>query len=517
MKVKRFFARNMQAGLKLIAEEMGDDAVILSNKRVEGGLEIVAGMEEAALSQDKVNQMAQPEPVTKSVATPAVNTQMTQAQWQENGVIKANNENALNKASLNDLLSDLKSGGPFSHHVKEVPENKKSKLEQMLDSEMAFSQSAKSLQSKIEANQIESALQSRWPETASQNESGSNIADPEIKKETATNLQAHQESRTPPQAQETMVQQSIFDAPVAQQKSAPVAKVEMAEMKAEIHSLKTLLQQQNDYLMQQEPLPKFVGKMDGQLEQLGFTSSIRQKVLHNLPTEKNEANTQLWARLSQETQIANVEPISQGGIYALVGPTGTGKTTSIAKLAAKFVMAHGASRVALVSMDQYQIGAQDTLKLISKILGVKYASPKEGQSLNDVLANLSDKALVLIDTSGCQKGVERLTQELNRGGSFVGQIQSILTLPATAQYQCLQGFCAQLKNIKPSYSIITKLDETNCLGAVLSTLINLQLPIAYWTDGQSIPEDIHVAKAHQLLARMSRKTNINTSAMAQVG
>jgi flagellar biosynthesis protein FlhF len=208
-------------------------------------------------------------------------------------------------------------------------------------------------------------------------------------------------------------------------------------------------------------------------------------------------------------KLSTVNP----GVFALVGPTGAGKTTTIAKLAARWTMRHGSQDLALVSTDAYRIGAREQLMTYARILGASVHSANSGQELARVLEGLKSKKLVLIDTAGMGPRDVRLSEQLAALAQGAKGAEFLLALPAQGEGLALEEIIRAFAQVKPTACIITKLDEAASLGAVISTTLRHKLKIAYLCNGQRVPEDVHAAHqrrvwlvraAHELTRRAPR-------------
>jgi len=184
-----------------------------------------------------------------------------------------------------------------------------------------------------------------------------------------------------------------------------------------------------------------------------------------------------------------------GGVFAVVGPTGAGKTTTIAKLAARWSMQHGSEDLALVSTDAYRIGAREQLMTYARILGATMHAPNTGRELARVLERLKSKRLVLIDTAGMGPRDVRLTEQLAALKLGAAGAQVLLALPAQGEAHALEEIVRAFSKVSPAACILTKLDEAASLGAVISATLRHKLKIAYLCNGQRVPEDLH--SAHQ--------------------
>lgn len=246
--------------------------------------------------------------------------------------------------------------------------------------------------------------------------------------------------------------------------------------------------------------PRRVAVLQG-LFAAGFGSTLSRALAARLPRQLDgEAGTR-WLRqvLIRNVHVAagSEDPIARGGVYALVGPTGAGKTTTLAKLAARGVRAHGRSAVALVSADAFRIGAESQLRTYADLLGIQCLPAADLAEVSASLRALSGKRLVLIDTSGFSPSDTRVAQMQALDGLGV---RRLLVLSAAQQGAAIEqalshfggGVCA---------CILSKLDEAPQLGVALDALIRHRLPLAYVSGGQRVPEDLHTPNAAYLVDR----------------
>jgi flagellar biosynthesis protein FlhF len=190
-----------------------------------------------------------------------------------------------------------------------------------------------------------------------------------------------------------------------------------------------------------------------------------------------------------------VEDLSgiSSGVIAVVGPTGAGKTTTIAKLAARWCMRHGSQDLALVSTDSYRIGARDQLLTYARILGAPMHAANSGRDLARVLERLRSKKMILIDTAGMGPRDVRLSEQLAALQLGAARARVLLALPAQGEGHALEEIVQAFSPLTPVACILTKADEAASLGAVISTTLRHRLKIAYVCDGQRVPEDLHAA------------------------
>jgi flagellar biosynthesis protein FlhF len=248
--------------------------------------------------------------------------------------------------------------------------------------------------------------------------------------------------------------------------------------------------------------PGFAGIFH-RLGQLGISADLSEHIVSMLDLDQDLEQTwnQALALLAHQVQVTDDDILSKGGVVALVGPTGVGKTTSIAKLAARFTLRYGNREVALISTDSYRIGAQEQLCNFGRILGIPTYMASTGDELRERISDLSDKRLVLIDTAGMSQRDIRLSQQLEELNNSSALVRSYAVISANTQANTMIDVMRAYSHIKLSGCILTKLDETTSLGGALSTVIRYQLPVAYISDGQRVPEDMHPARAHSLISR----------------
>ncbi|MDI1351769.1 MAG: flagellar biosynthesis protein FlhF [bacterium] len=213
----------------------------------------------------------------------------------------------------------------------------------------------------------------------------------------------------------------------------------------------------------------------------------------------------ILAYITELLPIRDTRKIEEGGIYAFVGPTGVGKTTTLAKIAARFALRFGAEKLGLVTMDTYRIAAQEQLILYGKILGIKVCIAQDEVSLTRVLRQLSDKKLILIDTAGMNPVDERVKLQIDVLSNHLQSISKVLVLPATSHYQGLIHAIKRYQASQVDQCILTKLDESQAIGAALSAVIESGLAVSYLTHGQRVPEDIKIATRHQLVELLTQQ------------
>jgi flagellar biosynthesis protein FlhF len=264
-------------------------------------------------------------------------------------------------------------------------------------------------------------------------------------------------------------------------KTTPTVQAGHQDILGEIKSMHSMLQQQlctmswNDA---QQRDPQRASLMRRMLN-AGFSTHLAKQLMDKMPNGNTAGEAWIKQVLKRNLHIAGSEEdiVVQGGVYALIGPTGVGKTTTTAKLAARAVVRYGADKIALLTTDTYRIGAYEQLKIYGKILNVA----------------------VLIDTVGMGQRDERVANQ-NEMFDATG-VRRLLMLNATSSGDTLEDVVRMYHSEKVIGCIATKLDEAVNLGAVLDVAVRHKLVMHYMANGQRVPEDLHPINLDYLLHR----------------
>lgn len=252
-----------------------------------------------------------------------------------------------------------------------------------------------------------------------------------------------------------------------------------------------------------------------ELTQLGFAHTLAIEVVSQIPArlEWNEAQRMALALIAKRVTVAGEHWLDQGGMVAFVGPTGVGKSTLVAKLAARWVLRYGPRDLVLISADSVRMGAQDQMQNLGRLLGVPAYTVDRVAELNAILNSVADRRLVLIDTAGFSQRDARLSAELALLATAHARLETCLVVSAGAQAGTLEETCLRFVAAAPKSCVLTKVDEATSLGGSISALTRHALPLAYTSEGQRIPEDLSPARAHQLVARaveLARRSGAQT-------
>ena len=487
MKIRRFVASDMRTALTQIKEELGPDAVIMSNKKIPEGVELMAAV-------DYGQSVAQPEQVN--------------AEQQE--------QFAAPNQSIADDTVQL-SSQPQAAKVSKTP--KTDTLQALLDRkvQMQNSQQTANVQPPVQG------------QTASRNAAAQNLPPEQGPRHTIEEQfksftdrlaqSAHDSDIDQPTGHQNGHAESLNNLNSVTPASTEVNMNDFNKMKEEMASIRQLLEHQVSGLMWQDMAQRDPSRalLTNRLMDIGINEQIADQVAGYVPAQASETQALQHALslLSQQLNTTQNDIIKRGGVISIVGPTGVGKTTTVAKLAAKFAQLHGAEQVALISTDTYRIGGFQQLETYGKIIGCQVKLAKDASSLEQILSAFSNKKLVLIDTAGMGQRDLRLAEHLSSlvSNSRV-RIRNYLVLSANTQANVMQENVERFKKIPLCGCIYTKLDESLSIGEIISTSIQNGLPIGYLTDGQRVPEDIKVANAGKLVSlaeKMASKSSIKNS------
>lgn len=298
---------------------------------------------------------------------------------------------------------------------------------------------------------------------------------------------------------------SPHPAPSANPTRPPAPDALMPGIVAEIKMLRGLMEDQLAGLAwgeieRREPAK---GKLLRLMLNAGFSTLLARQVLQKMPAGCDFEKGLNWvkAALSHNLRCASEYDsiVDCGGVYALMGPTGVGKTTTAAKLAARCVVRHGADKLSLLTTDSYRIGGHEQLRIYGRLLGVAVHAVKDGEDLRLALAELRHKHLVLIDTVGAGQRDQAVIEQEAMLMSCGAEVRRLLLLNATCNGSTLDDVVRAFHGERAHGAIITKVDEAGSLGVVLDALVRHRLALHYVANGQKVPEDLHSAHAQYLI------------------
>jgi len=479
MQVKRFIAADMRRALEMVRQDLGPDAIILSSNRVPEGVELLT-----TLGSDSELARLQQQPFGK-----------------------------LNSASASPLLSDGDFGGlakpyqtdarsPVLTKIADHPNAGKTGKELVDEIERARQKLLMTKKAEASAKELMIGKNTKVNAGIPRN---ANFAQAMSQAEIVTHTSKAQSSKASNKTNANFVSAAERYPLTDKTDFASDENSQISELQADIADMRFLLEQQLERLTgvtahkSDSPVMTSVIR---RLERLGLPQDAVTKISEKV--RKHRSVSEAWpdalANLAHQLPIQGRDIVDQGGVFAFVGPTGVGKTTTIGKLAARYVLQHGADKVALITTDTYRIAAHDQLRSLARILRVPVRVVNESQSLEGLLKSLRHCSLILIDTAGFRHGDPQLKMQLE-SIAMLRQIKTYLVMSSNSQAQMLKASVHAYGTANLQGCVLTKLDETASLGEALGVVMQSGLPIAYTTDGQDIPKNIDVAKAHQLVAK----------------
>jgi len=229
-----------------------------------------------------------------------------------------------------------------------------------------------------------------------------------------------------------------------------------------------------------------------------LTDAIDVEAASGAVNESTSRCQRVHAALLASIQVTDRDLIQSGGVFSVIGASGVGKTTTVAKLAARYALLHGRASVGLISTDAFKIGGQDQLATFGKLLGISVQTAHDEEQLTFALKQNIDKQLVLIDSAGMSERDVRMNQHLARIKMHGGYAKNLLIASATSQPGLADVVLSEYAHAPVFGIVLTKIDEAVNLGSGLSTLLQAAVPVAYSCDGQSL-SDIQLASVAALL------------------
>ncbi len=450
MKIKRFFAEDIRQAMRMVKEELGADAVIMSNKSVDGGVEIVAARDfDEQLIQSKLQK---------------------QAAEQQSSTILGSRETK--KIDLPDFEAEKNRLHVLSSQRKQsadgfVPE--RPPVRRNIDQYVGYAEKVH-----LRGNM----------ETVT-----AKVAKPV----------APAVAQRPKQAERPM---QIVIPPEKQ--SSPADNL-LLEMSKELKSLRSAMDSKLSSVSWGAAAQTNPVRADllQRLAGMSISRKLSVKIANRFTnhTDPELVFSQAQELLAKVLPVAGDDLLQYGGIAALVGPTGVGKTTTIAKLAAKFILKHGPRQVALITTDNYRIGAHEQLNTYGRILDVPVRVASSAAELRNLINGFSDKRLILIDTAGMSQRDMKLVEQINTLQQSGIDIKSYLVMSAATEYKAMNEIIKAFQVFEPQASILTKLDEAATIGSAVSSIIENNLPLSFIADGQQVPEDMHSPCARTLIAQ----------------
>ena len=455
MNVRKFIAANARDALRKVKETLGNDAIILSNRGIPGGVEIMA--------------------VAARDMAMIVPTQVADSTAAERRPVSLDDDDDY-RVSLSSARAQA--AQPLSRHA--------------IPLATAPVPSARPAPQPAPAPRATGAVNAGIPRTGS-----------------LRNLDAGRAQQSPASAQlPPAIARPAPNPPQSAPTQAPrrpEADVVPVEVMDEIRSLRKMFEQHLAGFAWGEAARTEPVKTDvlRQMLDAGFSPQFARDLLTDLPVEMDGVQAMAWVKGAADRALYTIgnegDIVDRGGVYALVGPTGVGKTTTTAKLAARCVLRHGPSKVALVTTDGYRIGAHEQLRIYGRILGVSVYLVKDAVELRQTLKELQHKHMVLVDTMGMSQK-DKLVPELT--DMLAGcDVQRLLLLSSTSRGDTLDDVVRAYEGDNLAGCILTKIDEAASLATPLDVIMRHGLKLHYVSNGQRVPEDLHLPNRGYLLHR----------------
>jgi len=523
MQVKRFVAADMRRALELVRQEMGPDAIILSSGRVPEGVELLTTM-----GSDSELMQLQQQPLGKmslSSASPMISdgawaeTEMIERAAKQHVVPSFANSMAAAKGASTGSSNLGKTGKQLVDEIEQArlrmlaaKKAEESAKEFLVGKNTVVNASIPRFVAEPAAKVIQATTTSSARSTTKAVVGSPASKRPQGRRAIVADVAPQAVNRVaevkPKAAMSAAERYPLIDSEPeigSNLSSVSERQVDLHNLQAEIADMRFLLEQQLDRLgSAANPAPNspVLASVGRRLERLGLPVGVVANVLDRCT--KTRSLSDAWpdalANLAHQLPVNGSDIVDKGGIFAFVGPTGVGKTTTIGKLAARYVLQHGADKVALITTDTYRIAAHDQLRSLARILRVPVRVVDESNSLESLLRSLRHCSLILIDTAGFRHGDPHLKTQLNALADLP-QVKSYLVLSCNSQEQMLKASVHAYGAARLQGCVLTKLDETASMGEALGVVMQNRLPVVYTTDGQDIPKNIDVARAHQLVAK----------------
>ncbi len=526
MRIKRIFAADMREAIRKVRDQHGPEAVVISSRKVEGGVEVISAID----YDEKAVQAAAEAQEPRAAEIPPLDVPAGPRPGEPDGAAVEPDGGALFKttaaAKTADHLMDeaeqarqvalarlrqLRSSGATAGLADAAPTDQAASLTRSPAASPAASERRPRIDLRVGGNEDEdkelfSALSREHRDAQKKREASrlQTVSDTRIRGAAASGPagpvgSVKPKGGSPGGGVASAARKGEGGRPSIRISEEPA----IQEMREEIKTLRGLFENQLNMmewgrLGRRHPARASVIK---RLADLGLGPDVSRRLADHVRGDEDPdaAYRKALALIARYLPVTDDEIVAQGGVVALVGPTGVGKTTTVAKLAARYALRHGRERVALVSTDNYRIGAQDQLLTYARILDVPVYTAGNRHELRTLLDDLVDRGLVLIDTVGMSQRDVRLAEQFKTLGSAEGLVRTYLVLSAATQLSTLTESVRAFRAADPAGCILTKLDEATTLGGVLTCALRTRLPLAYLGVGQRVPEDLQAARGDTLV------------------
>ncbi|MEY4863988.1 MAG: hypothetical protein RLZ51_2083 [Pseudomonadota bacterium] len=477
MNVKRYTGKTTRDAMSLLREELGSDALILANRPCPEGVEILATTADAT---SKLTLGATLQPMSPGEAPGFVFAAVKSPAHERSSSLEAAEQQpgVSSRSAARDALggADLApmSTVSFQDYVR---------------------QRLRERRPDAAAPAVSGPDRARQPLSASP----SVVTSPPI----AAQPSAAQSVTARPKAAQSMTARSA-DEESAKALSASAAAPSHAALLQELQALKGMISNQFDAMRWFDDVARdpMQARLLRQMMEGGFSLGLARAVVGRLPQRLSEAQGTAWLATVLARNLRCVQAqdgFDAGGVFALVGPTGVGKTTTTAKIAARHLLRNGPGSVALITVDTYRMGAHDQLRAFGKILNVPVHVAHDAAALLDLLRLRRERQLVLIDTVGMSQRDDRIVDLLDM--LPCSQVHRVMVASAAAQPESIEESLQAFRSSAARGLVLTKLDEASRLGGALDCVIRARLPLMGVCDGQRVPEDWQAPDASRMIRR----------------
>jgi flagellar biosynthesis protein FlhF len=519
MNVKRFVGRNSREAMQKVRQAFGDNAVVLSTKPCTEGVEILAMPPESVEQIERFGEgvaagVTRPAPLAPRASAPAPSSSQARSSLRDRAAQQV--PQARPEQPVQDDVGQLAmSTLSFQDYVRERM-LKKRQAEMRAQTMKPVPVSPEAIEQRLAQRDAPAGHLPTYAELVSPQSATSNHPQRPVAPAQAAAPSASRRSRPVQPLQDTDIGSGLttpaeLDALHGSDRRGSSASRSGAAdhaMMSELRAMKGLIEERFGALAFMERLQKSPkqAQLTARLIDCGFSPALIRKLVDGLGDEVSDETAWATDILERNLVTGESDPAieDQGGVFALVGSTGVGKTTSTAKLAAAFATRHGAANLGLITLDAYRLGAHEQLRAYGRILGVPVHTAHDRVALEDLLDLLSSKKMVLIDTAGLAQRDSR-TRELLEMLSH-RSIKRLLVVNAAAQGETIEDVLLAYKATQAKGIVLSKVDEAVKLGPALDALIRHRLKVVAVANGQRVPEDWHRLTAHALMQRALRNS-----------
>ena len=523
MNVKRFTAKTSREAMALVRQAFGNDAVVLSNKPCAGGVEVLAMAPEGMSQIERVAATAprvaapsrlQARPAASQNEASTANPRSFAARTGQRSEPSFGYADPANEVG-DDVQTLAMSTLSFQDYVRErVLKRRQAELDGVPDPLAPQMTPERPQQDAVGVSSLNAARQQRAQNAlqAMQPRRAEPVAPPAAPAQRRAPPVLRDEIRVPAMQREMADLSGLGN--TAELNDLPGrGRRDQQDMMNELRSMKGMIEERFGALAFMEKLQRqpIQARLTQKLLEIGFSPALVRKLVESCPAEfkggpGEAADETTWAAnvLSRNLQTDEHSPAleEQGGVFALIGSTGVGKTTTTAKLAAAFATRHGAAHLGLITLDAYRVGAHEQLRAYGRILGVPVHTAHDKASLEDLLELLSSKKMVLIDTAGMAQRDSRTNELLDMLAHR--SVRKILVINAAQQGETIEDVVSAWRASECHGVVLSKIDEAVKLAPALDTLIRHKLKVLGVTNGQRVPEDWHRLSAQALVQRALR-------------